>query len=79
MGGAVEGRYVVRVVNRSHTINLECNTDDREVAEQYARTAIADNCRNATVILFIGGSTVSWWNKVELLRYQSAHPDWKPG
>lgn len=73
-------RYIVRITNRAHTQHLECPTDSREVAEQYARTAIEDGCRNATVLLSGGGGhTVSWWNDVELGLYKAAHPDWKAG
>lgn len=77
---SIEHRYIVRVTNQSKTQHYECPTDSRDEAVQYARTAIEDGCRHATVVLSgSGGVTVSWWNKTELDLYKIAHPDWKPG
>lgn len=79
-GNGAAGRYIVRVTNRAKTQHYECPTDDRDEAEQYARTAIEDGCHNATVILSGGGGlVVSWWNQVELDGYKRAHPDWQAG
>jgi len=79
-GNGAAGRYIVRVTNRTKTQSMECPTDSREEADQYARTAIEDGCRNATVVLSGGGGVnVSWWNEVELDLYKQAHPDWEAG
>lgn len=80
MTTANDPRYVVRVTNASKVQHLECATEDRDEADQYARTAIEDGCRHATVILAGGGgTTVSWWNPTELALYRHRHPEWRPG
>lgn len=79
-GNGVDGRYVVRVINRSKTQHYECPTSSRGEAEQYARTAIEDGCRTATVLLAGGGGVVvSWWSELELKIYKWENPDWKAG
>lgn len=65
-------RYGVRVVNRSKVAHVECPTDDRRQAEQYARTAIEDGCLSSTVFLSRNGYPVSWWDAEELRHWEEA-------